>query len=79
MNTIQVSRWITFLSNNGSFMVNFTKLQKQMFSEFYAIVHKMQLFELSENLCTIMHTMNKNNCVNFSNNSDNLVLWRFNV
>ena len=40
---------------------------------------KNESFELSDNLCTIMHTMHKNNCVNFSNNSENGVLYRFNV
>lgn len=42
-------------------------------------IYKNELFELSDNLCTIIHTMYKNNCVNFSNNSENLVLYRFNV
>ena len=37
------------------------------------------MFELSGNLCSDFRTMYKNNCVNFSNNSDNLVLWRLNV
>lgn len=67
------------MSDNGIFMSNFTSLKKRMFSMFYAELHKMQLLELSDNLCTIIHTMHKNNCVNFSNNSENLVLYRFNV
>ena len=46
---------------------------------FMHTICKNELFELSDNLCTIMHTMHKNNCVNFSNNSENLVLYRFNV
>lgn len=46
---------------------------------FMHTICKNELFELSDNLCTNMHTMHKNNCVNFSNNSENLVLYRFNV
>lgn len=46
---------------------------------FMHTICKNELFELSDNLCTIIHTMYKNNCVNFSNNSENLVLYRFNV
>ena len=46
---------------------------------FMHTMYKHDLFELSDNLCTIIHTMHKNNCVNFSNNSENLVLYRFNA
>lgn len=60
-------------------MVNFTNAQKRMFTRLYAKVHKIQLLELSDSLCTSIQTMNKNNCVNFSNNLENLVLYRFNV
>ena len=67
------------MSDNGSFMVNFTNAQKRMFTRLYAKVHKIQLLELSDSLCTSIQTMNKNNCVNFSNNLENLVLYRFNV
>lgn len=34
---------------------------------------------MSDNFCSDFRTMYKNNCVNFSNNSENLVLYRFNV
>lgn len=40
---------------------------------------KIQLLELSDNLCTKIQTMHKNNCVNFSNNLENDVFYRFNV
>ena len=46
---------------------------------FMHTICKNEWFELSKNLCTIIHTMYKNNCVNFSNNSENLVLYRFNA
>ena len=46
---------------------------------FMHTICKNESFELSDNLCTIIHTMHKNNCVNFSNNSENLVLYRFNA
>ena len=68
-----------FLSDNGIFMSNFTNSQKQTFLVFYAELHKMQLLELSDNLCSDFRTMHKNNCLNFSNNLENLVLYRFNV
>lgn len=44
---------------------------------FMRTICKNELFELSDNLCTDMHTMHKNNCVNFSNNSENGVLYHF--
>ena len=34
---------------------------------------------MSDNFCSDFRTMYKNNCVNFSNNLENLVRWRCNV
>lgn len=62
------------------FLCQFLPNQKRMLDcTFMHTICKNELFDLSDNLCTNMHTMHKNNCVNFSNNSENLVLYRFNV
>ena len=53
------------------FLCQFLPNQKRMLDcTFMRTICKNELFELSDNLCTNMHTMHKNNCVNFSNNSE---------
>ena len=69
-----------FFGKIWEFYVNFYQNYRSVLDRaFMHTIYKNELFELSDNLCTIIHTMHKNNCVNFSNNSENLVLYRFSL